>query len=308
MYLCLRNRDQKTVEKADFDVKIVPNCNPTPIGGKKMKATESLRLIRLGNQEHSLFHKSVFAVLDRADIPELRPGMPKYQEVLTKEDALFAKPIRMDETEGLDDLNTDRTQTLSSLWYHLKSSNLNWDPAVAQAARRVLNLYKYFRHSFHSNRSSKSEGIVQFLQELGETSYTGSLLDETTAGCTPSADAQLLGLEPWIVRLKELNQAYNALANQRKNVQVRYVMQGDPAIFRRNTDRVYRQLINQLNALVVLNGMEAYEQTVASLNVIIKEFRTPVKLRETAAKKKRQKKLAAQAQAEATSTPPAQEA
>lgn len=258
-----------------------------------MKKIETLRLIRLGNAEHTHFHKRIYGAVEAANIPELQVGLPAYGEALMNEDALQNKPTRLHETRTLTEINSELTAALMSLSHYLKSCKYHWNPNMVEAANRVLIVLRYFRRDLQGNRQRKSEAVVQLLQDLGETNYRGVMMDEETiAGSTPSADAQLLGLEPWVSRLKTLNQDLIHAINHRSQTYTAYAMQGDAVLLRRKTDRMYRLLMGHLQLLIQVNGMAAYERLVAHLNVIVVDFRTTIKLRETIAKKQRLKKQA----------------
>lgn len=258
-----------------------------------MTIIETIRLICLDNAEHTFFHKRIFKTLAEANLPELQLAMSLYQNCLVREDGLNNKTIRSTDTDRLTEINDERTRAITSLWHQLKCCEAGWDTEKAETARKLLIVYRNFRRDFRGNRGRRTEGIVQFLQEMGDKNYTGDP-DEDASTATLSADAQLLGLQPWILRLKSLNQEYERINERRNDKHNTLVLQGNTGLVRRETDQMYRHAINMLKMLISLNGINNYEHLVGKLNVIIVEFRSTLKLRETVAKRRRKKKAAAQ--------------
>jgi uncharacterized protein YpiB (UPF0302 family) len=82
-----------------------------------------------------------------------------------------------------------------------------------------------------------------------------------------SADVELLALSDWLEQLESENTAFKNLMERRYEESA-----AKPSVImksaREATDRALRALLNQIDALALVNGEEEYEPLIKDLNVV----------------------------------------
>ena len=265
-----------------------------------------IALSDLNNDEHLNFQKSEYGVITSEVVPEVQSALPLYAQAIDEEDAAIARLKREDKTEEVEAADLERDSAMSGAWYQMKSFEFDPDPQKVRAAKHLLNIYGTFSKSIHSNYSKKSEGIDNLLQQMcgttsGNLSGTGGMGGTTgtgggmgggmTGGGTSTlpytADVTLLGMEPWLDRVKQTNDAFKAIYAAREVDRTQVELMKEVRETRRKTDFIFRNIINLIHYLVMVNGLEQYEPLIAHLNVLINERNDTLARRKALAKRKK---------------------
>ena len=235
-----------------------------------MKITD-FALSRLRNEEHFHFFTSfrdlvlVFTVLALNIELLFNLFLAAYDNELAALDLIRKNAI----SDDLVDADDERDNVFRGMSDVVKSALNHFNADVRAAAKRlqvVLDTY--------GNLAIKSYDA--------ETGGLNSLINDFTT--TYAADIATVGLTEWVTELQAKNKAFDDLKNNR------YSTEAAKTILRMKeervkTDAVYRQLVERINALIVVEGEGAYAGFVNELNKRIEGFDNTISIRRAKAKK-----------------------
>lgn len=167
-------------------------------------------------------------------------------------------------TEAIAEADQRRDDLNSGLAHTVKGATSHFDAAKKKAAER---LQVALDHYGNINRKSYDE----------ETAAINSLIDDLNKQY--AADIATLGLEKWITELQSANNAFVALMQERYSeeaVKPQYNMK----TARQETDNAYRTITEHIDALIIVNGEEAYAGFVNELNQRVEKYNTTLAQRE----------------------------
>jgi hypothetical protein len=106
-----------------------------------------------------------------------------------------------------------------------------------------------------------------------------------------ASDVDITGLTEWLTELRSRNNAFNQLAiayNEQQSEKPLF----QPKNARKETDAAYKNIVYVINALIIMEGEEAYSPFVIELNTLIKHYNDLLMqhLGRVHAKKEREKK------------------
>lgn len=235
-----------------------------------MKITE-FALSRLRNEEHFQFHTSFrdLVVETKATNLKIEALFAVYQPQLASELESLDVVRKSSISEDLIVADADRDNGFRGMCDAVKSGLNHYDANVQAAAKRLQILLDTYGNLAAKNYDAETGGIISLLNDLN----SGYLADATT-----------LGLAGWINELRTKNKAYDDLKNNR------YSAEASKTILRMKeervkTDNIYRQIIERINALIIVEGETAYAGFVNELNKRIEGFDNTVTLRRAKAKK-----------------------
>lgn len=258
----------------------------------------AMPLTKINNAESLRFHKRENTVIEEAHIPELAPIMPQYRQAIEEVDLSIARLSRENLTKTIEAIEEERDKAVAGVLYQIKSYTYNWQADKLNAADRLMNVYDTYQKDVRSNYQKKSEAIDNMLQHVCDT--TGSIDQNGTGGGTPAgggmmnslpygADVQTLEMQPWFDHLKEVNDYFKALYEERELERSRLLNMREVKKTRQKADHIFRHIQNQIAFLILVNGPAQYESLVSQMNVIIKEWNDILARRQAAAKKRKEK-------------------
>lgn len=235
-----------------------------------MKITE-FALSRLRNEEHFQFFTSFhdLVVVTKASSLKIEAlftsFLPLYANELESLNIIRKSSI----SDDLVDADDERDSVFRGLCDAVKSAQNHFNADVRVAAKRlqvVLDTY--------GNLAAKTYDA--------ETGALNSLINDLTT--TYAADVATVGLTGWVTELAAKNKAYDDLKNQR------YSDEAAKTILRMKqervkTDAIYRQLVERINALIVVEGETAYAGFVSELNKRIEGYENTIANRRGKGKK-----------------------
>lgn len=228
-------------------------------------------LSRLRNEEHFQFLTSFRDLVEVSNPVNLKIEVlfgtfpPAYANELEALNIIRKNAISDDLIEA-DDV---RDNVFRGMCDAVKSSLNHFNAEVRAAAKRlqvVLDTY--------GNLAAKSYDA--------ETGALNSLINDFTG--TYAADVATVGLTGWVTELAAKNKAYDDLKNQR------YSDEASKTILRMReervkTDALYHQLVERINALIVVEGEAAYAGFASELNKRIEGYDNTLSLRRGKGKK-----------------------
>lgn len=221
-----------------------------------MKIT-SIDLTKMHNDEHFQFLTEVKDLL--AQYSSVLKGSAlatQFAACFKNEDTALRKIVKNANTENLETVDLVRDNTFQGLVAHVKTALKHYNPQVVTAAKRLKIVFDTYRNIHKLSMNEETSAIYNLLQEL-----TGNY----------AADVQTLGIEGWVQQLKVNNTAFANLVKQRNNEQAaasQLVMKECRAAI----NRVYYDIAERVNALMLINGTEAYLEFVNKLNNFIDRY------------------------------------
>jgi hypothetical protein len=155
------------------------------------------------------------------------------------------------ETEQLVEADNARDTVFRGFADAVKSGLNHFDPAKREAARRLQIVFDHYGNIARKSYDAETASIYNFIQEMNDA-Y--------------AADVAALGLGDWVTQLNDDNQAFEKL------METRYTETGGKTGLRMNdvrkeTDRNYLDMLDRIDASILLNGDAQYAPFVNALNV-----------------------------------------
>jgi len=185
-------------------------------------------------------------------------------------------------TQQLQEADTVRDSTFRGLVDAVKSARNHFDTVKRDAARRIQIVIEQYGNIARKAYDDETASIYNFVQEMRGQYHM---------------DIMILGLLEWIDQLDASNQTFSTL------MESRYAEEAGKtdlrmAEVREKTDRCYRDMIDRFDALMLVNGTEAYAPFVTELNIRVSRFENMLSQRKgrSEAKKKREEEAKQQAE------------
>jgi hypothetical protein len=141
--------------------------------------------------------------------------------------------------------------TIFAAQNHYKDENI----AAAKKLAIILNTYGNIANESYDEETALISKLVKELQ--------GNYMAET----------QLLGLAEWVEELKKSNTVFQTLKDQRYSEESEKTELRMKNV-RKQMDEIYKNIINRINAQILLNGEANYKDFVTALNLRIEHYKT----------------------------------
>jgi hypothetical protein len=220
---------------------------------------ESLHRNNLPNDTHFQFYTEFFALYER-----YKAGLISFEQLFLilfalygAEDSALKKIAKSSLTAELNDADKFRDELWRAMVYHLKSALLHYDHDVRQAATHVKIVFDTYGDVTKKSLDDESSAIYNFLQDM-RGKY---LKDATKAGFAPD----------WLDALEGSNTTVSVLMRERYDETA-----ARPEIamkeVRRKVDDAYSNIVDCINAAIIMEGEEKYRDFVTAVNVVIKRY------------------------------------
>jgi len=231
----------------------------------------------LRNDEHLGFMTEVRNTLAKQrasaiDVPDELVAL--LNQAINNEDLSYKIVTKSSLTEEISRLDAVSDSLIVGFTTMLRAFNIHYDLEFQAASNRVLIVYKAFGDIRNKSYVAQTTDTVNFLQELN-----GKL----------QPDIALLGLEGWVTRIEEANNAFLATYNARQGEQAEKDALTRLRECRNETDEAYRAIVNRVNAGIVFNGEDKYKDFVIALNVSIDYYNNIMAQRRGRNKAKKEK-------------------
>ena len=198
--------------------------------------------------------------------------IPCYNE----EDKALIKIVKNSFTKQRSDADRGRDQTFRGLVDTVNAGLNHFEPKVREVARKLKIVFDRF-------------GNVAKLPLNEETSAIYNLVQEVTENHVENA--KKLNLLPWLNKLKADNEAYEALVTggyEEEAAKTKLKAKDT----RTEVDKVVRQIIERIEALIVIEGEAPYSEFIRRLNLIFERYANTLSQRQGIAKAETEKKKA----------------
>jgi hypothetical protein len=197
----------------------------------------------------------------------------KFNFILLKIPALFENLCKCAEKEelcykiihksNLSELKMEKDHARDTLVLgikdELKAALRHFDENIRAAGRRLKIVFDTYNKPIslvNQSYDAETVSINNLIKEL-ETDY--------------SEDIKLIGLQPWLNRLRIYNEEFEQLANAYTEQKAEKPL-FQPKDARKETDESYKKIVYGINGLIVLEGETEYADFVNELNILIKHY------------------------------------
>ena len=179
-----------------------------------------------------------------------------FNEKLSAYDEALAPVKKSDLTQKIQELDTQRDNLLSGFSAHLKAFQHFPEEASREAAKRLLTLLEKFGKNIQDRPLQEETAIItNLLQDIAQPQ--------------PAQDLQKIGAAPWIDALEVANttleQHHNSRTEQQSTIEA-----GRTKAARQELAEAFRNLVQTINALALINGKEPYTNLANAINQVVK--------------------------------------
>ena len=187
---------------------------------------------------------------------QLEKAVQIFNEKLSAYDEALAPVKKSDLTQKIQELDTQRDNLLSGFSAHLKAFQHFPEEASREAAKRLLTLLEKFGKNIQDRPLQEETAIItNLLQDIAQPQS--------------AQDLQKIGAAPWIDALKVANttleQHHNSRTEQQSTIEV-----GRTKATRQELAEAFRNLVQTINALALLNGKDAYTNLANAISQVVK--------------------------------------
>jgi hypothetical protein len=229
----------------------------------------------LRNEAHVELHETVNRLFG-IYTPDTLGIMPLYQiyKPLFDIEVSVLDVIRKSEyTVEIYEQDRSRDHIFRGLTDALKSALNHFDPAKADAARKVNTVFEHYGNIAAKTLDQETAAIDDLLRELASADYPALI--------------QTLAVADWLTQLDTENNRFKTLMMERYGESaLRPTTQMKQA--RAETDKAFRTIIAQIEALVIVNGAATYEPFIKELNVVLSRYKN-ILAQEAGTRKKNEK-------------------
>lgn len=218
---------------------------------------KKIDLNRLRNEEHFQFHTD-FNALTESNTPSalgIEAGFAAYQPLYNDESEALDLIRRSAVTADISAADALRDRTFRGLRDTVKSATSHFLVEKQQAALHILVVLDHYGDLARKSYDEETAAIGSLIGDLAEL----------------AADVTLLGLTDWVAELQANNQAFDTLKKTRYTEAAGKTQLRMKQV-RRQVDDAYNSITERIDALVIVNGAEAYTTYINELNERIESY------------------------------------
>jgi hypothetical protein len=213
----------------------------------------------LRNETHVEYNVTLAAKI-AAHSPEtlgIQTLFDKYKSAFDTETGGLDIIRKSEYTAEINEQDIVRDNIFRGLSDAVKSATRHFDSAKKQAADRLEIVLKNYGNIAAKTLDSETAAIDDIVRELADNF---------------SGDVELLALADWVNQLENENATFKTLMEQRYDESA-----AKPSVImkpaREETDKTLRALLNQIDALALVNGEQAYLPLIKDINAISERYK-----------------------------------
>lgn len=239
------------------------------------KQIDTLKIGSLRNEEHYGFvdqcvEKCAFLPDEKAEAQQAA-----LTAAVAEENKVLEASQSSETTASLTASDHMRDESWNNLRIYVNIMAQHPDPEVRAAANRLKKLLETY-------------GDPRQMPYIQENGVLKNLIEDLETA-KAVADLKKINGETWVAELKKYNTEFMRLFSERTNTNSTKE-KGLIKEARTKTDEAYRELIQIINALAILEGESAYTAFINAMNELISYQRTVLTRRKTVAGKKAENK------------------
>ena len=220
--------------------------------------TEKINLSALRNEEHFQYHAEFKASVIRhnAETLNISDAFLSYQVLLDQEFEALQVVRRSVATDLIADIDRERDDIYRGLADVVRSGLNHFSSNKRNASKRIKVLLDQYGNIARKSYDEETAAISKMMQEV-QTTYL--------------PDVNLLGLGEWFSELDKKNKEFDLLMKNRYTEEAAKTELRMRQV-RVDVDNSYRDLVNRIDALVLINGSSGYEEFIREMNARIERF------------------------------------
>ncbi len=226
-----------------------------------------MNLAALRNEEHFQLMVDVKSLVEttKAQILNISQLFPIFTGFFNKEDIALEALRKSALIEPIVDADYQRDSIYRGFVSLIETYNCSSDPNKVQASRNIQHFINHYEDFRLKSYSEETTVIYNFLQDIKDRCAN---------------DIRTLNARDWIRDLDSANQIFSSLMNQRFDKNAGQKIDNMREI-RRSIDKIYTQIIDNINASILSNEETAYADFVCKLNERIDYFNNMIARRKS---------------------------
>ena len=241
------------------------------------KIIKKFDINHLRNDEHFQYGLEFINLIYKFDAEALKVAalFATFLSLFKLEDDALKKIMKSVLTLDLQDLDKRRDRLFRGIVNLNKVALSHFSEEVQEASKRLKVLLDTYGNIAQKPINEATSAVFNLLQEL-KGKY--------------AADVALIGATAWVAELQSCNGAFDQLMKTRYQ---ETAMRTDLVLkdCRQNVDDTYHDIVDHINAHVVLEGDAAYAEFIRNLNVVIDKYAAILASRRGKANVKNEKKM-----------------
>lgn len=219
----------------------------------------------LRNEEHLQFQSEIKTLIEQYDAAKLgiEPQFRQFMEQYTNEVNAINVITKSATSDQLVQVDNERDEIFRGLSDTVKANLNHRNPAKRDAATRLKVLFDFYGNVARKPYNEETTAIVKIVSELN-----GKY----------GADSEVIGLKEWIADLESKNNEFDALMKIRFTegaTKLDVAMKST----RVEIDSINREIATMLDALMLVNGSQAYEPFVREYNARVEKYEQTLAMR-----------------------------
>lgn len=222
----------------------------------------TISVSRMNNGAHFLYNTDFYnRILADSKVKDKIAGvLPRYKQAIDNEDIALKISQKSLNTDKIAASDSRRDSLFVGLKSIVKAQLAVTDPEIQNAAKVIMQLIKDYDINVKGQLDKETGLMINFINDL-ETKY--------------SAQVEKLALDTFLAQLKESNNAVrNYTANRTEEELAKPGFTLNAA--RKETDKVYKEVIKLINAHILLEGEADYKNLVTLQNKEIVHYKQQV--------------------------------
>lgn len=218
---------------------------------------KKLKITNLRNEEHYQFQTDFKSLVETKDpiALNIEADFNAYLPLYANEDEALDIIRKSILTEDISAADTLRDNTFRGLSDAVDSAMHHFMPEKRVSASRIQLLFDHYGNVGQKSYDEETAAISSLLEDL--------------AGL--AEDMTLLGLNEWATELSANNMAFDTLKKARYTQEAAKTQLRMKNV-RLQVDGAYNTIIDRVDALVIVNGLENYESFIKELNQRIESY------------------------------------
>ena len=230
-----------------------------------MKQILSFYMRDLQNDEHHKFHFDIKALIDEQTVSKLKinPLFASYLTALDAEDAAIKVEQGSLITKTITEADDYRDLLERGFYKFIDSQTMSFDPAIRTAAEHILRKLDQYGDLRYLPYNKETDNISNRNAEL----FTNYAADLATAEATER-----------LTKIDEANKEFDSHFGNRAN-ELAARISSNVRNARIVVDPAYQAIVNQINALVLVEGEANYSEFIDRVNYYINYYKTGIAAR-----------------------------
>ena len=236
------------------------------------KRIKGIAIASLQNHEHYGFVTEVKLAIEQANIDSLATLLAKFTPLVEEENKSLEIVAKSEHTHRLKELDRNRDNMFRGLSACVNEASYSPTKDEKEAATLIKILLKRYGNIISESFESQHSKTENLIQDLRSEKYAEA--------------SKKIGLVRWVNWLEQAETTFMELYRTRRDERASTIA-GTRALklIRKDLNGVYREIIEHLNALAVLQPSEALSQLIARINIHIDKLVALKANRATRAKK-----------------------